>query len=168
MIFVVCHPCNSGEAQIGLALNLLCGFGVNEIAHAFITNKEVVYKRLQRAKENLRHANITVGQPSRTEILERLPSVLMTLYLLFNEGYYSSHSNNIFSKELCGEAIRLVELLLENKQTTLPSAHALLALMFFQCSRLDARSNDLGEVILYDDQDQSLWDMALIKKERLY
>jgi len=58
MIFVVCHPCNPPEAQIGLALNLLCGFGVDEIANAFLTNKEVIYKRLQRAKEKLKRKKL--------------------------------------------------------------------------------------------------------------
>src|SRR5580692_7930011 len=74
MIFVVCHPCNPAEAQIGLALNLLCGFGIDEIANAFLTNKEVIYKRLQRAKEKLRIEKIKIEQPSLFEIKERLPA----------------------------------------------------------------------------------------------
>src|SRR5258708_2976455 len=89
MIFVVCHPCNPAEARIGLALNLLCGFGVDEIANAFLTNKTVIYKRLQRAKEKLRTEKIKIEQPTLSEIDHLLPAVLMTLYLLFNEGYYS-------------------------------------------------------------------------------
>src|SRR5436190_15403831 len=74
MIFVVCHPCNTPEAQISLALNLLCGFGVDEIANAFLTNKEVVYKRLQRAKEKLRSEKIKIEQPAPADINDRLPA----------------------------------------------------------------------------------------------
>src|SRR5580765_5224015 len=90
MIFVVCHPCNPPEAQIGLALNLLCSFSPDEIANAFLTDKQVIYKRLQRARKKLRTENIKIEPPAQSEINERLPAVLMTLYLFYNEGYYSS------------------------------------------------------------------------------
>ena len=164
MIFVVCHPCNTPEAQISLALNLLCGFGVDEIANAFLTNKEVVYKRLQRAKANLRREKIKIEQPAPTDINDRLPAVLMTLYLLFNEGYYSSNQDVTLRKDLCFEAIRLTNLLIENGQTNQPSASALLSLMYFHSSRFDARLDQNGEIILYQDQDTELWDQGLITK----
>jgi len=164
MIFVVCHPCNPAESQIGLALNLLCGFGVDEIAAAFLTNKKVIYKRLQRAKEKLRTEEVKIEQPTLSEINDRLSAVLMTLYLLFNEGYYSSHQDSTLRKNLCLEAMRLTYLLIENEQLNQPSTNALLSLMCFQSSRFDARLDQNGQIILYQDQDTDLWDKELIAK----
>ena len=168
MIFVACHPCNPAEARIGLALNLLCGFGVEEIANAFLTNKEVIYKRLQRAKERLRTEKIRIEQPALSEINHRLPAVLMTLYLLFNEGYYSSSQDITLRKDLCLEAMRLTYLLIENEQTSKPSANALLSLMCFHSSRFDSRLDQNGEIILYQDQDTDLWDQELIAKGEFF
>lgn len=164
MIFVVCHPCNPAEAQIGLALNLLCGFGIEEIANAFLTNKNAIYKRLQRAKEKLRNENIEIEQPTIAQIDHRLSTVLMVLYLLFNEGYYSSNQDTTLRKDICEEAMRLTYLLIENEQTNKPFANALFALMCFQSSRFDARRNQDGETILYQDQDTCRWDQELIAK----
>lgn len=164
MIFVVCHPCNSPETQIGLALNLLCGFGIDEIANAFLTSKDVIYKRLQRAKEKLRTEHIKIEQPTLSEINERLPNVLRTLYLLFNEGYYSSGQDITIRKDLCFEAMRLIHLLIENEQTNQPAVNALLSLMCFQSSRFNSRLNQNGDLILYQDQDTSLWNKELIDK----
>jgi RNA polymerase sigma-70 factor (ECF subfamily) len=164
MIFVVCHPCNPAEAQIGLALNLLCGFGAEEIAHAFLTNKKAIYKRLQRAKEKLRIEKIKIEQPTLSQIDDRLATVLMVLYLLFNEGYYSSNQDITLRKDICLEAMRLNHLLIENEQTNKPFANALFSLMCFQSSRFDARRDKNGETVLYQDQDTSLWDQELIAK----
>lgn len=168
MMFVVCHPGNPPEAQIGLALSLLCGFGVDEIAQAFLTNTKNIYKRLQRAKQKLRLEKIRVEQPTLAEIDHRLPEVSMTLYLLFNEGYYSAGSNTTLRKDLCSEAMRLSLLLIENEQTNQPYINALYALMCFQSSRFDARSNVKGETILYQNQDKALWDTDLIAKGEFY
>ena len=168
MMFAICDPCISTEAQICLSLNLLCGFGVEEIADAFLTNKEVIYKRLQRAKEKLRVEKIKIEQPSVLEINERLQTVLTTLYLLFNEGYYSSSQNTTLRKDLCLEAIRLNYSLVENDITNNGAANALLALMCFHSSRFEARTNQNGEAVLYQDQDSSLWDKELINKGEYY
>ena len=168
MIFTVCNPVNSAEAQIALALNLLCGFGIQEIADAFLTNKEVIYKRINRAKEKLKEANIKIEQPTISEINNRLETVLTTLYLLFSEGYYSTSQNTILRKDLCAEAMRLTFLLIENPTTNLPAANALLSLMCFHSSRFDARANENGETILYQDQDETLWNQELIEKGQYY
>lgn len=168
MIFTVCHPCNPAEAQIGLALNLLCGFGVVEIANAFLTNKEVIYKRLQRGKEKLRTEKIKIEQPALPEIDERLPAVLITLYLLFNEGYYSSNQDVSLQKDLCLEAMRLTYLLIENGHTNKPAVNALFSLMCFHSSRFEARINKDGGSILYEDQDTTLWNKELIDKGEYY
>jgi RNA polymerase sigma factor (sigma-70 family) len=164
MIFVVCHPCNPDEAQIGLALNLLCGFSTDEIARAFLTNREVIYKRLQRAKEKLREEKIKIESPSSAEIDDRISSVLMTLYLLFNEGYYSASQDVTLRKELCLEAMRLTYLLTDHAQTNKPEVNALFSLMCFHSSRFDTRLGEHEETILYHDQDHDLWNRELIEK----
>jgi len=168
MIFTVCNPAISSESQISLALNLLCGFGVQEIADAFLTNKEVVYKRIKRAKEKLKEANIKIEQPTISEINNRLETVLTTLYLLFSEGYYSTSQNTILRKDLCAEAMRLTYLLIENDMTNKPAVNALLSLMCFHSSRFDARTNENGEAILYEDQDETLWNRELIANGEYY
>ena len=168
MIFVVCNPCISEEAQVGLALNLLCGFGIEEIATAFLTTKEVIYKRLQRAKEKLKTQNIKIEQPTYTEINDRLPKVLTTLYLLFNEGYYSNTQNKTLRKNFCLEAMRLNYLLVENEITNQPSVNALLSLMCFHSSRFEARTNEHDEMILYEDQDEKLWNPELMERGLFY
>ena len=168
MIFTVCNPQISTESQVALALNLLCGFGIQEIADAYLTNKEVVYKRLNRAKEKLKELNISIKQPSLKEINLRMDSVLTTLYLLFSEGYYSSTQNTTLRRDFCTEAMRLVYLLTDHDHTNHPKVNALLSLMCFHASRFDARSDQNGEAILYQDQDESLWNMELIDQGKYY
>ncbi|WP_221392747.1 RNA polymerase sigma factor [Dyadobacter sp. NIV53] len=168
MIFTVCNPVISSESQIALALNLLCGFGIQEIADAFLTNKEVVYKRINRAREKLKTENIRIEQPTHTEINDRLDTVLTTLYLLFSEGYYSLSQNIVLRKDLCAEAMRLTYMLIENDTTNKPAVNALLALMCFHSSRFDARTTQNGEAILYEDQDETLWNKDLISKGEYY
>lgn len=164
MIFTVCNPSISTESQIALALNLLCGFGIQEIADAFLTNKEVIYKRLNRAKEKLKAEKIKIEQPTPTEIDARLDTVLTTLYLLFSEGYYSTSQNTVLRKDLCAEAMRLTYFLIENTATNKADVNALLSLMCFHASRFEARMNDKGEIILYEDQDTNRWNQELIGK----
>jgi RNA polymerase sigma factor (sigma-70 family) len=120
MMFAICHPCISTQSQIALSLNLLCGFGAEEIADAFLTSKEIIYKRLNRAKEKLRIEKVKIEQPTLSEINDRLATVLTTLYLLFNEGYYSTSQNRILRKDLCIEAMRLTLLVIENDNTNKP------------------------------------------------
>ena len=164
MMFAICHPSIPPEAQIGLSLRILCGFGIEEIADAFLTNKETINKRLFRAKEKLREENIRIELPGTSEIDARLETVLTTIYLLFTEGYYSISQDKTLRKELCFEAMRLCYMLVENKYTNKPSVNALLSLMCFQASRFDARVNKNGELVLYDDQDTNLWNADLISK----
>jgi RNA polymerase sigma-70 factor (ECF subfamily) len=164
MLFAVCHPSIPAGAQVALALRILCGFGINEIADAFLTNKETINKRLFRAKEKLRTEKIKIEFPGPTEINKRLDAVLITLYLLFNEGYYSASQDITLRQDLCFEAMRLTYLLIENKSTNLPFVNALLSLMCFHSSRFEARTDNNGETILYQDQDTSLWNQELISK----
>jgi RNA polymerase sigma-70 factor (ECF subfamily) len=168
MMFAVCHPSIATEAQIALALRVLCGFGIDEIASAFLTNKATINKRLVRAKDKLRKENISIELPPPDEINNRLDVVLRTLYLLYNEGYYTSQSENILRSELCYEAMRLTFSLIENEQTNLPQVNALFALMSFHASRFDARLNEKGEPVLYDEQDETLWDKKLIQQGKYF
>ncbi len=164
MLFAVCHPSISSEMQVALALRVLCGFGIDEIATAFLTSKDNINKRLFRAKEKLRSENIALTLPSHAEIGSRLQSVITTLYLLFNEGYYSETNEAVIREDLCFEAMHLAHLLTTNKLTDLPEVHAILALMCFHASRLAARKDENGEMILYADQDTTLWNQELIAK----
>jgi predicted RNA polymerase sigma factor len=168
MLFAICHPAIPIESQIGLSLRILCGFGIDEIANAFLTNKEVINKRLFRAKEKLRTEKIQIEFPSKDEIPKRLDTVLTALYLLFNEGYYSESQHSVLREDLCLEAMRLTYILLGNEQTNLPAVNALLALMCFHSSRFAARKNTQGEIVLYQDQDESLWNYELISKGVYY
>ncbi|MFD1771595.1 RNA polymerase sigma factor [Sphingobacterium suaedae] len=168
MIFAVCEATNSMEAQICLALQVLCGFSVQEIANAFLAKTETIKKRLQRARDNLRNTNFRIKELTVEDVQLRLEAVLKTLYLLFNEGYYSRTANQFIRKDLCLEAMRLTLLLTENPLTDGPQTNALLSLMCFQSSRLAARMNDLGETVLFDDQDRSLWDTSLIERGNYY
>jgi len=99
---------------------------------------------------------------------KRLESVVTTLYLLFNEGYYSASQNVTIRKDLCIEAMRLTVLLLDNTLTNKPSINALLSLMCFHASRFDARIRSNGETVLYEEQDISLWDTGLIQRGEYY
>ena len=164
MLFALCHPSIPVESQIGLSLRILCGFGIEEIATAFLTNKETINKRLFRAKEKLRIEEVKIEFPASEEISNRLETVLTTLYLLFNEGYYSESQDTILREDLCAEAMRLTDFLIGNEKTDQPAVHALFSLMCFHASRFKARKSQEGEIILYDDQDETLWDKELIAK----
>jgi RNA polymerase sigma-70 factor (ECF subfamily) len=94
--------------------------------------------------------------------------VLTTIYLLFSEGYYSTSQNITLRKDLCAEAMRLNYLLIENPVTNTPAVNALTALMCFHASRFDARINEAGEAVLYQDQDVTLWNQELIDKGKYY
>lgn len=168
MIFAVCDPANSAESQICLALQILCGFSVEEIANAFLTKTETIKKRLLRARTSLRNSNFKIKSLSEDNIRFRLENVLKTLYLLFNEGYFSKTNDQLIRNEFCAEAIRLTLVLTDNPLTNTVQAKALLALMCYQSSRLNARTNNSGEIVLFDEQDQNLWNKDLIEKGNYY
>jgi RNA polymerase sigma-70 factor (ECF subfamily) len=168
MLFVICDPSLPAEAQIGLALRTLCGFGVEEIATAFVTSKETINKRLFRARKKLREEQPTLDFASIQGINSRLDAVLATLYLLFSEGYYSETNQELIREDLCKEAMRLTFLLLENERTDQPRVNALYALMCFHASRFPARKNSKGEMILYEEQDKDLWNQELIANGGYY
>ena len=168
MIFACCHPSIPYESQLALTLKTLCGLSIAEIANSFLTNTETITKRLYRAREKIREENITLEAPIPANLPGRLDAVLHSLYLLFNEGYNSSHPDQLIRHDLCEEAIRLCLLLVNNPVTTVSKANALLALMCFQASRAEARINTDGSIILLKDQDRSRWNQPLIEKGKYY
>lgn len=168
MLFAVCHPAIPVSSQVALALRILCGFGIDEIASAFLTSRETVNKRLFRARERLRITGVTLEFPTSEEIPKRLTAVLTTLYLLFSEGYYSETDDAVIREDLCLEAMRLTHLLADHPATSSPDVYALLALMCFQASRFAARKGNDGRMILYQDQDTSRWNRELIARGAEY
>lgn len=164
MMFACCHPVITEESQIALTLKTLCGLSVNEIAKAFLTTDETIAKRIYRAKEKIKAEKIELDVPQSNELAIRTDSVLKSLYLLFNEGYKSSNPDKLIREDLCEEAMRLCFLLTQHSLTALPRTKALLALMCFQASRLDARLDDKNNIILLKHQDRSKWNRSLISK----
>lgn len=164
MMFACCHPDISPQNQVTLILKCLCGFSTAEIARAFMLPEDTISKRLYRTKEFFRTAKIGLIIPSASELEERTNTVLRAVYLLFNEGYNSTHHHNLIRMDLLAEALVLGKLLLENKQTRLPETYALLGLMCFHAARVDSRTTAKGDIILLADQDRSLWNRDLINE----
>ena len=162
MIFMCCHPSLPPAARVALTLKTVGGFSVEEIAAAFLAESEAIAQRLVRAKRQIREQAIAIEIPAEEELGGRLDSVLDVLYLLFNEGYSAHGGPNLTRAELCGEAIRLAEILAGNPATDRPVVHALLALMLLQASRLPARVDEAGDVLLLAEQDRGVWDQELI------
>jgi RNA polymerase sigma-70 factor (ECF subfamily) len=164
MMFVCCHPGLPPEAQIGLTLKTLGGFGEKEIAAAFFATEAAVTKRLVRARVYLREQGVAVELPAAASLASRVDSVLQALYLLFNEGYKASHGDALLRADLCAEAIRLAELLAAHPLGDRPETHALLALMHLGAARLSERVDDGGSLLLLAAQDRSRWDRSQIKR----
>jgi RNA polymerase sigma factor (sigma-70 family) len=164
MMFACCHPDIPYESQIALILKTLCGLSISEIAHSFLTTDETITKRLYRAREKIREEGIELEILSSKILTDRQETVLHTLYLLFSEGYNSTHADKLIRHDLCEEAMRLCLLLTKNKLTHSSDVNALLALMCYQASRADARVDELGKIILLQQQDRTQWNQALVQK----
>lgn len=164
MMFMCCHPLVPEEAQVALSLKTLCGFSPAEIARAFLTSEAAVAKRLTRAKKKLKDASVPFDLPTGEVLKGRLDDVLQTIYLLFNEGYKASEGDSIIRKELCHEAIRLCAILAGHPVGNKPRVYALLSLMLLNAARLDARTDNDGNILTLKDQDRSRWDQAMIAR----
>jgi RNA polymerase sigma factor (sigma-70 family) len=168
MMLVCGHPGLPPESQVALMLKTLCGFGDREIAAAFLGTEHAIAKRLMRAREFLREANVSVELPPGAEFESRVGSVRHALYLLFNEGYKASHGDTLLREDLCAEATRLGELLALHPLGDHPTTHALLALMYFNAARLSSRANEAGHILLLAEQDRSRWDNRGIQRGMLH
>ena len=164
MMFVCCHPVLPAEAQVALALKTLCGFNVPEISRGFLTSEAAIAKRLTRAKQTIRDAGITFEIPVGDELARRLDGILQTLYLVFNEGYKASTGDRLIREDLCQEAIRLTELLVNHQAGSYPKTHALLALMLFNAARLSSRVDAAGNLLRLKEQDRTSWDQRMIAR----
>jgi len=165
MLFVCCDEAIPVESQLVLALKILCGFGVREIAQGLFTSEENVYKRLTRARKRLREFSPDLGREelNSEQYSGRLPTVNKVLYLLFTEGYLSSIAERAIREELCHEAIRLTDILARHPVGGKPETCALLALMHLHAARMGSRQNASGGLLLLEEQDRSLWDHQRIQ-----
>jgi RNA polymerase sigma-70 factor (ECF subfamily) len=164
LMFVCSHPSIAPDAQVILALKVLCGFGTGEIARAFLSSEAAIEKQLTRTKQRLRDAGIGFEIPEREDLTPRLDGVLAALYLLFNEGYKASAGERLLREDLCKEAIRLMSLLIVHPVGRTPRSHALLALMLLTAARFPSRLDDQGELLRLENQDRSKWDQTLIER----
>lgn len=164
MMFVCCHPSLSSEAQVAIILKTLCGFSVSEIAKAFVSNYDTIEKRLYRARQSLKENNVSFELPGTVELSQRQENVLTAIYLLFNEGYNSTHHDDLIRKDLMNEAMRLCELICKSKLINNGSAYALLSLICFTSARSNARLDKAGKILLLKEQDRSLWNKKMIQE----
>lgn len=157
LLFMCCHPELPATQQIALALRIVCGLTVSEIARAFLVTEVAMEQRITRAKKIVAAERIPFETPSAPERAERLPAVAAVLYLLFNEGYSATGGSALVRVPLCDEAIRLARLLLRLFPGE-PEMLGLTALMLLQSSRSKARLDAQGAIVLLEDQDRGLWD----------
>lgn len=161
LLFVCCHPELPLTQQIALALRIVCGLSVQEIARAFLVGESAMEQRITRARKRVATAGIPFDTPGRRERDERLAAVCTTVYLLFNEGYAASGGTAHVRTALCEEAIRLARLLLALFPDE-PELMGLAALLLLQHARAGARLDAEGMVVLLEDQDRALWNPAHI------
>jgi RNA polymerase sigma-70 factor (ECF subfamily) len=161
LLFICCHPDLPATQQIALALRIVSGLTVKQIARAFLVSEAAMEQRITRAKARVADADVPFETPGAVERSERLASVAAMIYLIFNEGYSASGDTAEIRKPLCEEAIRLARLLLRLFQSE-PEIMGLTALLLLQHARASARFDAEGALILLDDQDRSLWNQKLI------
>ncbi len=167
LIFTCCHPALAPEAQVALTLRTLCGLETDEIARAFLVPPATMAQRLVRAKRKIRDAGIPYIVPETKDMSERLDAVLTVIYLVFNEGYAATRSGPLVRTDLCAEAIRLGRLVGVLTGPEAPAeATALLALMLLQDARRDARLDQVGDIVVLEEQDRSRWDRGQIAEAR--
>lgn len=161
LLFICCHPELTTSQQVALALRVISGLSVKEIARAFLSSESAIEQRITRAKSRVARADVPFEAPGPVERGQRLGVVAAMIYLVFNEGYSASGGEAHIRVPLCDEAIRLSRLLLGLFPSE-PEIMGLLALMLFQHARTSARLDADGAIILLEDQDRRLWDREMI------
>ena len=163
LLFICCHPELPAVQQVAVALRIVSGLSVKEIARAFLVSDSAMEQRITRAKSKIAKADVPFETPGAVERAERVGSVAAMIYLLFNEGYSASGGTAHIRSTLCDEAIRLGRLLLRLFPSE-PEIMGLLALLLLQHARTPARLDADGAIVLLEDQDRSLWNHALINE----
>jgi RNA polymerase sigma-70 factor, ECF subfamily len=163
LMFICCHPDLPATQQIALALRMVSGLTVKEIARAFLVGESAMEQRITRAKRRVTAANVPFETPGAVERSDRLSAVAAMIYLLFNEGYSASGGDAHVRAPLCEESIRLARLLLRLFQSE-PEIMGLLALLLLQHARTEARIDGEGNIVLLEDQDRNLWNRDLISE----
>ncbi len=161
LLFICCHPDLPATQQIALALRIVSGLTVKEIARAFLVSESAMEQRITRAKSRVAKAEVAFETPGAVERSERLGAVAAMIYLVFNEGYSASGGTVHVRSALCEEAIRLARLLLRLFPGE-PEIMALTALLLLQHARAPARLDHDGAIVLLEDQDRGLWDRDMI------
>lgn len=162
MLFIACDEAIPIESQLVFTLKSLCGFNIREIALRLFISEANVYKRFSRAKKHLQNHVQHLNTLNDAEMKVRLPAIYRVLYLVFTEGYLSSHADRAIRQDLCEEAIRLVNILIDSHVGNAPESYALAALMYFHLARINAREDEGGTLLLLEHQDRTKWDKQLI------
>lgn len=162
LMFVCCHPEIAADAQVILALKVLCGFSTREIARAYLSSEAAIEKQLTRTKQRIQQSGIAFELPEGEDLTPRLNGVLTALYLLFNEGHKASSGDALLREDLCREAIRLNTLLLSHPVGRTPRSQALLALMLLTAARFPSRLAANGDLLRLNEQDRTQWNHSLI------
>lgn len=162
MMFLSCHPQLPNDARVCLTLKVVAGFSIPEIASAFLAKPETIAQRIIRAKRQIREQSLSLEMPPLDQLPARLDSVLDAVYLIFNEGYSASAGESLLRRELCDEAIYLTRLLAAQPVVSSPKVDALLSLQLFAAARLDARTDEAGNLLLLEEQDRTRWDRTRI------
>ena len=168
MIFACCHPKLKPTDQLLLSLKFLCGFGSGQIARALLKSEAAVEKAVSRARVKFKNIVKSLEVPQVDDLGDRLDGVLKVIYLQFTEGYKTTEGEQLINKSLCLDAIRLAELLITYGQLQSGKLYALLSLMYFQASRLDARIDQDGNVVTLENQDRSRWNQRFILQGAIY
>lgn len=161
LMFSCCHPSLTEDTQTALILRLVCGFGTEEVAHAFFSDPRAMEKRIVRAKKVLADEGQLFDVTTQKEVHERQAAVMNAVYLMFDAGYHSSVAPEVVRADVAAEAIRLALMLAESRTTAGPSAHALAALTCLHGARLQARFA-AGVLVPLEEQDRAAWDAHLV------
>jgi RNA polymerase sigma factor (sigma-70 family) len=162
MIFICCQPAVPRDARVALTLKIVGGFGVPEIARAYLAKEATIAQRLVRAKRKIQEIRPPFEVPAAAELPAALDSVLEAIYLIFNEGWASSTGDDLIRQDVCGEAIRLARLVAGHPALDVPKAHALAALLLLQAARNPARVDPEGNLLLLSEQNRALWNREKI------
>jgi len=162
MLFLCCNDVVPEESRLAFTLKTLCGFSVKEISVRLFANEESIYKRISRAKTNLRQIRLKNEVLMADDFKMRMPSVQRVLYLMFTEGYLSVDAESSIRIELCHEAIRLALLLASHRDGDQPETSALIALMLLNTARLNSRQDHAGGLLLLEEQDRTKWNRKSI------